>query len=283
MLRAVVTVHTSEREALQFQTSRRAARFLLRAVCESPRQLSRRLFHFRRHFHGRHDLLPRVCLRALQEGPNPRQLAHGRGHLPLWFLAHSLRPLQRFFAQPLRVRRHLYNGRKIRPRSSPTTFFLVSSGFRCVQNRSTTGGRRRSDSRDLGRAPPSVSLERARYFSPHSLRSMRWRHLSFRLPFSFDILFLVRGSHRHSPAFLESPRLRPLSALDLFQLHSVPAELDHSVWLCHVLSGDTPSRAARIPHLRFLDSTCRRSDVRARCHRVAHWATPLFVYRLVGK
>src|ERR1700676_3099389 len=81
----------------------------------------------------------------------------------------------------------------------------------------------------------------ARYSSPRFLRTL-WRpHLHLRLPLSFDFFFLVRGPHRHPSALLESSGLRPLSALHLFQLHPISAELDHSLPLRHVLSRVAPA------------------------------------------
>src|SRR5208282_4081095 len=126
-------------------------------------------------------------------------------------LAHSLRTLQCLFSQPLRVRRHLHHGRKIRPRPSPPALFALSSRLRRIPHRSLAGSRRRPDRGDLGGAASAISLARARFTSAHALRALRRRDLSLRLPLSLHIFFLVRGPHRHSSTLLESSGFRPLS------------------------------------------------------------------------
>src|SRR6266481_5474053 len=76
----------------------------------------------------------------------------------------------------------------------------------------------------------------------------------------------------------------PWHALDdLLQLHPIPAELDHSVRLRHLLSSLAPSRPPRISHLRASDSACCRGNVCACRHIVAHRTSPLFVDRILRK
>src|SRR6266852_6306115 len=101
------------------------------------------------------------------------------------------------------------------------------------------------------------SISQSFYFSPHFLSGSRTASASIRP--------------------LESARVRPLPALDLLRLHQVSSELDHSFRLRHVLSSVSPSRPARIPHLRAAHSGGSRRDVRARRHVVAHRLTPLLL------
>src|SRR6185437_5194860 len=172
-------------------------------------------------------------------------------------------------------------GRKIRPRSSPSALFPLPGDLRCVPHRVPAGSRRRSGCRHLGFAPSSLSMARSRYSSSRFFRALRRPHLHLRLPFSLHIFFLVRGPHRHPSALLESAGLRPLSALHLLRLHPIPAELDHSVRLRHLLSRFASPRPPRISHLRAAHPSRCRGDIRARRHLLAHRPPPLFVYRII--
>src|SRR5208282_3029205 len=107
--------------------------------------------------------------------------------------------------------------------------FPLPGGLRRLPHRSPAGSRRRHCRSRLGFAPPSLSLAFARCSSPGSLRSLRGRHLSLRIPFSLHVFFLVRGPHRHPSALLESPRVWPLPSFDLLELHPISSELDYSV------------------------------------------------------
>src|SRR5580765_2717472 len=124
-------------------------------------------------------------------------------------------------------------------------------------------------------------MARSRYSSSRFFRALRRPHLHLRFPFSRHIFVLVRGPHRNPSALLEPSGVRPLSALHLLRLHPIPAELDHSVRLRHVLSRLAPSRPPRIPHLRPAYSSRCRSNIRARRHLLAHRPPPLFVPRFL--
>src|SRR5690242_2216349 len=181
----------NERRSRQLEAARGPARLLLRAVRESARQLSRRLFHLRGHFHDGHHFFPWLCACPFRAHSISIQLAHGGSAFSLRFLSDPVWPLQCFFAQSLRVWRDLYHGRQIRPGSSPSALLALSSAIRYLPHRISSGSRRGAGRGRLGFAAAALSLELARSSAPFFFRSLRRPHLHLRLPLSLHVFVLV--------------------------------------------------------------------------------------------